>query len=163
MKQKIIDLLSNTRNLYYCLAAIVAVFVVSAFVQNQWGIALLDEISSPEAARTLIASFDETQKNVHAWFTGTADVILPFALGGLLAGIALRSFPTYGWYLALPSLLAIAVDLFEGVIQIMALCGGADLIDLKAFITPLKTNLYIVGLAIALLAGLMKIAAKFRS
>jgi len=46
----------------------------------------------------------------------TLDVIYPLAYGSLFAGVALRFFSQYGVYLALPALLAIPVELIEGVI-----------------------------------------------
>jgi uncharacterized membrane protein len=69
--------------------------------------------------------------------------------GGLFAGAALRFFSVAGRWLALAGLLAIPVDLLEGVIQVLALTDTADLVDLKAWVTPLKSALFCVGLLVA--------------
>jgi len=91
------------------------------------------------------------QRTPHAWATSTLDVAFPISAGLLFAGVALRFFPKYGIYLALPGFLAIPTDLFEGVIQILALTNTADLLDLKAIVTPLKAVLLLTGLVIAII------------
>ncbi|MBE9103007.1 hypothetical protein IQ267_26535 [filamentous cyanobacterium LEGE 07170] len=42
------------------------------------------------------------------------------------------------------------MDLIEGVIQVLALTEMADMLELKAYITPLKSGLFITGLIITL-------------
>jgi hypothetical protein len=64
----------------------------------------------------------------------------------LFAGSTLRFFPNVGKYLALPPLLVIPIDLFEGLIQILALLEISDWLALKAVVTPLKLILLASGL-----------------
>ncbi|MGK7892937.1 MAG: hypothetical protein AB4372_04660 [Xenococcus sp. (in: cyanobacteria)] len=111
---------------------------------------LLDGIASPSKARDILDRMDQNQKDAHIWITATLDVAYPLSYGGLFAGSALRFFPEYGSYLALPALLAIMADLTEGVIQILALTDTSDLLYLKKYVTPLKYGMAILGLVIAL-------------
>jgi hypothetical protein len=83
----------------------------------------------------------------HAWVTGTLDVAYPLAYGLFFAGSTLAFFPRAGLYLAWLPLLAIPVDLTEGVVQVLALLNINDWLASKAFITPLKTLLFLCGLA----------------
>ena len=102
------------------------------------------------------------QRVSHAWATSTLDVAFPISAGLLFAGVALHFFPKYGIYLAIPGFLAIPTDLFEGVIQILALTNNADLLDLKAVVTPLKAGLLLTGLAIAIAGWSRWLITKFR-
>lgn len=142
--------LTNTSTLWILFITTLILFFGFRFVSNHWGFTFIDSMSSPEELRNVIAGMSAEQKMSHVWATSTLDVAFPISAGLLFAGAALCFFPKYGIYLAIPGFLAIPTDLFEGVIQILALTNTADLLDLKAIVTPLKAVLLLSGLAIAI-------------
>ena len=156
-------LLIKTNTLWVLFVSTVILFFTFRIVASHWGFNFIDSISSPEELRTIIDGMSATQKDSHAWATATLDVAFPVSAGLLFAGVALCFFPKYGIYLAIPGLLAIPVDLFEGVIQILALTNTADLLDLKAIVTPLKACLLLSGLLIATIGWLSWVYFKLRS
>ena len=119
----------------------------------QFDLVLLDGISSPAIARETLASFSTEQRVAHAWITATMDVVYPLVYGPLFAGVTLLFFPKRRW-LALPGLLVIPVDLFEGLVQVLALLEVSDWLGAKALVTPLKLLLFACGLITALAAWL---------
>ena len=143
--------LTKTSTLWTLFVTTLLLFFTFRIVASIWGFTFIDSISSPEELRRLIAGMSAEQRTPHAWATSTLDVAFPISAGLLFAGVALRFFPKYGIYLALPGFLAIPTDLFEGVIQILALTNTADLLDLKAIVTPLKAVLLLTGLVIAII------------
>ncbi len=154
--------LTKTSTLWVLFITTLLLFFTFRIVASHWGFTFIDSISSPEELRSLIAGMSAEQKNSHAWATSTLDVAFPISAGLLFAGVALRFFPKYGIYLAIPGFLAIPTDLFEGVIQILALTNNADLLDLKAIVTPLKAVLLLTGLAIAITGWSCWLFSKFR-
>jgi len=145
-------LLARKKTLWFNFWATLVLSLGFILVMSHWDFQVIDEISDPDNIREHLARMSETQKRVHVWTTGTLDVLYPFAYGGLFAGLALRFFPRFGPYLALPGLLVIPVDLAEGLVQIFLLTGNENLITLKEYLTPLKLVLFFIALAIALLA-----------
>jgi hypothetical protein len=150
--------------------ALVCLFLASllltasfSFLSASLEITLIDSVSSPDEARTLIAQMNTEQRTAHAWITGTIDVLYPLVYGLFFAGVALRCFPKVGKVLVLPILLVIPTDLFEGLIQILALTGTVDLLALKAVVTPLKFGLFLFGLTVAGAGGLSWVVSKLRS
>lgn len=144
--------LIKTNTLWILFIATLLLFFTFRIVASHWGFTFIDSISSPTELRNIIYEMSAEQKISHAWATSTLDVAFPIAAGLLFAGVALRFFPKYGIYLALPGFLAIPTDLFEGVIQILALTDTIDLLNLKAIVTPVKAILLLSGLAIAVIA-----------
>ena len=69
------------------------------------------------------------------------DMIFPLAYGCLLAGLTLRFLGKPGKWLAIPAVIAMFTDLFENVIQLVALRGNETLLLVKAVITPIKAGL----------------------
>ena len=120
-----------------------------------WELTLLDGVASPDRVRELIAGMTPEQRTAHAWITGTLDVAYPLVYGSFFAGMALRFFPRVGAGLGAFIALVIPVDLFEGLVQILALTGQADWVATKAFVTPLKVGLFLAGALVAL-AGLAR-------
>jgi hypothetical protein len=155
--------LTKTNTLWVLFVTTLLLFFTFRIVASYWGFSFIDSISSPEELRNLIAGMSAEQKISHAWATSTLDVAFPISAGLLFAGVALCFFPKYGIYLALPGFLAIPTDLFEGVIQILALTDTADLLGLKAVVTPLKACFLLSGLAIAIIAWLSWLYSKLRS
>jgi hypothetical protein len=133
----------------------VLLLLAISLVARHYEITLLDGVSSPTKAREILTKMNAAQRKVHMWITSTLDVAFPLSYGLLFAGSALRFFPEYGFYLALPAVLGVGIDLIEGVIQVLALTSRADFLGLKQYVTPLKLGLFIVGLTIALL-GLLR-------
>ena len=138
--------LTRTPTLYGLLCVTIAMTLAFTPLAQHFGLTLLDGISSPQLARETIAAFTADQRIAHAWITATLDVAYPLAYGLLFAGCTLRFFPNAGKYLALPPLLVIPIDLFEGLIQILALLEISDWLALKAVVTPLKLILLASGL-----------------
>lgn len=154
--------LTKTNTLWILFVTTLVLFFGFRIVSSVWGFTFIDSISSPEELRSILAGMSAEQKISHAWATCTLDVAFPVSAGLLFAGVALRFFPKYGIYLALPGLLAIPTDLFEGVIQVLALTDTADLLDLKAIVTPVKAVLLLSGLAIAIIGWAGWLLSKFR-
>jgi hypothetical protein len=157
------EYLTRTSTLWILLATNVVVIIIFGAVTDHWNIRLIDEASAPAEVRALLSQMSPEQRTVHAWITATLDVVFPIVLGGFLAGVALRSFHRYGAYLALLPLLAIPMDLLEGVVQILALTDTYDLLVLKSVITPLKLALFTFGLVVALVAGVRWVASQFKA
>ncbi|MEX1201092.1 MAG: hypothetical protein WEB02_09925 [Methylophaga sp.] len=155
--------LTKTSTLWILFVTTLILFFGFRLVANHWGFTFIDSMSSPEELRNVIAGMSAEQKMSHVWATSTLDVAFPISAGLLFAGAALCFFPKYGIYLAIPGFLAIPTDLFEGVIQILALTNTADLLDLKAIVTPLKAALLLSGLAIAIVGWLSWLISKIRN
>lgn len=147
--------LKQTRTLWILFFVAVPLILLSKWAVSHWGLVLLDGISDPDAARTLLSELTPEQNQGHLWFTTTLDVILPFAAAGLFASAALNSFGKYALYLAILPLVAIPLDLTEGVIQVLVLTDTADMLAIKVYTTPVKEMLYNIGFLLAL-AGLAK-------
>lgn len=116
---------------------------------------LLDGQLTAEAARQLLMNMTEPQKAVHIRITLLLDMPYPFFYAGLSAGITLRAFGPGRWWFALPAMLAIPSDLFENVIQLLALAGDDRLLGIKDVLTPFKYLLVLVASAVSL-AGLIR-------
>ena len=76
--------------------------------------------------------------------------------------MALRFFGKYGRIAALPALATAIVDLTENTVQALALSGAADALDAKAWLTPLKFDLFYLAAGIALVALVIAIMNIFR-
>lgn len=154
--------ISDTRTLWWLF--ILTLLLTASFVvcSSLWNLTLLDGVSSPVEVRRILIGMSPEQITAHIWITATLDVAYPLAYGGLFAGVALSMFETYGRYLAVPALLAIPVDLLEGVVQVLALTDTWDLIDMKAYVTPVKTALFLSGLAIACAAWVKWLVVRIR-
>ena len=121
-----------------------------------WDFAVIDEMSDPEHIRSHIAAMSETQRHVHAWTTATLDVAYPLTYGALFAGLALTRFSRI---FCAPAIAVIPVDLAEGHVQVMALLGNDQLIDLKTVLTPLKLILFVLAALIAIAALILRVRA----
>lgn len=154
--------LTRPRWLWLLFSCTVLLTLCFPLIANHWELAFLDALSSPVEVRAQLMALSSSQRTVHAWSTGTLDVAYPFAYGLLFAGTALRSFGRFGPYLAVPGLLAIPVDLGEGVVQILALTEITDWLGAKVWLTPLKMSLFFGGLTISLGAWLHILIAHIR-
>ncbi len=151
------DFLIQTRTLWTAFAVFVLISFGFAAIMSLWDFIMIDEMSDPAAIRSHLAEMTATQKSVHLWTTATLDVMYPFAYGILFSGMALRFFGPWGWWIALPSLIVIPVDLTEGAVQIAALAGNLDVLWMKAYVTPLKLVLFLFGVAATLAATIIAI------
>ena len=142
--------LRETGTLWFAFAATLLITFSFPALSNYFELIFIDAVSSPQQARAIVSEMTAEQRAAHAWITGTVDAAYPLAYGCLFAGVALRFFPVAGIYLALLPLAAIPVDLLEGVIQILALTATADVLGLKAVVTPLKFALFLCGFVTAL-------------
>ncbi|WP_124916938.1 hypothetical protein [Alteromonas flava] len=121
---------------------------------------IIDEMFIPAEILAHINAMTERQKNVHIWLTATLDVAYPFAYGALFIGLTLRSFPVHGYWLMLPSILVIPVDLLEGVIQILLLRGHDDVVTIKSVVTALKLILFVTGLMVGVVATIRLLTSR---
>jgi hypothetical protein len=112
----------------------------------------LDRLSDPEASRALVAGLSESQRTAHFWTTVLLDTAYPFAYGLFFAGMALRFFGRWGRLAAVPAIAVMIVDLTENTLQALTLAGAGDFLEPKAWITPLKFNLFYLAALIALVA-----------
>lgn len=156
------DRLTSTPTLWFLFWSTLAMTVTFALIMQVWQFEIIDEMHDPAKIRDHVAGFSDTQKSVHAWMTATLDVAYPFAYGSLFMGMALRFFNRFGFWLALPSLLVIPVDLAEGYVQVLFLTGNDSLLGYKQVLTPLKLGLFIPGLIIALVGAGIAIARRRR-
>lgn len=117
------------------------------------GGSLLDYIASVSDVQDRLQQMNAAQKNSHFLLTSLLDMLFPIVYGSLLAGLVLQSFGKARFWLAIPALLAIPVDLSENVIQLLALKGYEVLLPIKAILTPAKVILvFVLAIPIALVA-----------
>lgn len=147
------DWLTNTRTLWAMFWTTLALTAIFAVIMAVWQFELIDEMSDPDQIRAHVAGFSDVQKTAHIWMTATIDVAYPLAYGSLFMGMALRFFGRAGFWLALPSLVVIPVDLAEGYVQVMFLSSDDSLLHFKRILTPLKLWLFIPGAIIALIGA----------
>lgn len=143
--------LAQTKVLWMLFAATLLNTLAFPLLAAAFDVTFVDALSVPQEVREVIAQMSSSQQVAHAWITGTLDVTYPLVYGLFFAGSALCFFPGIGKWLALPILLAIPVDLAEGVVQILALTQQQDWLSAKAFLTPLKSALFLSGLLITVL------------
>lgn len=156
-------ILTKTTTLWTTFAATIVMTVLFGVIMKVWDFTIIDEMSDPAAISAHIDAMTATQRNVHAWMTGTLDVAYPLAYGAFFVGMALRFLGRWRMVLALPGVLVVPVDLLEGVIQILALTGVDSVIWAKAYVTPLKLFLWFAALGVAVLAAAIAIRRRIQS
>ena len=139
----------------------IALTLLFGVVMRVWDFEIIDEISNPAAVIAHVDAMSSVQRAVHAWMTGTLDVVYPFVYGALFCGVAMRAFDRAGGALALLIAAVIPVDITEGVAQIAILNGAYEAAGLKAYLTPLKLGLFFLGLAV-FIAGLVRMGLRAR-
>lgn len=149
-----LDVLSRTKTLWATFLLTIVLTIIFGIVMHVGQFGIIDEMFVAEDIRAHIDAMTPRQRTIHAWLTGTVDVIYPFAYGAFFIGVALKYFGRFGIWLALPSFLVIPCDLTEGFAQVMLLTGHDAYMDLKLIATPAKLILYIMGLLITA-AGLL--------
>ena len=154
--------LTGTRTLWALVLIQVLIWVGFVSVMRIYDFVLIDEMWEPDTIRDYIGGLSPEQKQAHIWTTATLDVLYPLTYGCFFAGMALKFFGPSGKWLALPGILAIPVDLTEGVIQVLALSGQEDVIVHKAWVTPWKLGLFGAAALITLVAVVVALRRKFQ-
>lgn len=133
---------------------VLTLFITGGFVAlaPMVGGQFLDSLSDPAASQALVAGLSESQRAAHFWITVLLDTAYPFAYGLFFAGMALRFFGKWSRLAALPAFAVMIVDLTENTLQALTLAGAGDFLGPKAWITPLKFNLFYLAALIALVA-----------
>lgn len=147
--------LSQTKVLWTTFLLTLALTLCFGVIMNLYQFGIIDEMFVASDIRAHIESMSLQQRRVHAWMTGTLDVLYPFAYGAFFVGVAFRYFARYRLWLIIPGILVIPFDLTEGFAQVMLLVGNADYMALKIGATQGKLLLYITGLVITAV-GLLK-------
>ena len=155
-------LLKRTPVIWGLFVAAILIWLGFSIFAEAVGGTFLDTIANGERSRTLIAGLSEAQRSAHFRVTVFLDTAFPIAYGGFFAGMALRFFGKYGRIAALPALATAIVDLTENTVQALALSGAADALDAKAWLTPLKFDLFYLAAGIALVALVIAIMNIFR-
>ena len=139
--------LTDNRILWMSFIATILLTITFQVAVGIWDLTLIDAISDPGDTRLAIASMSQQQNLIHAWITATLDVAYPLAYGALFIGSGYKFYGKWGWLVAAPVFVLVPTDLIEGVVQVLALTNVTDWIDAKAILTPLKTFLFLLGLA----------------
>ena len=156
------SILTNSRVLWTLAVIQVLIWVGFVSIMSRYNFVLIDEMWQPDAIRNYISALTPEQKQAHVWTTATLDVLYPLTYGSFFAGMALRFFGQSGRWLALPGILAVPVDLTEGVIQVLALSGQESVVAQKAWITPLKLGLFGAAALISVVAIAVALRRKFQ-
>ena len=139
--------LTDNRILWMSFIATILLTITFQVAVGIWDLTLIDAISDPGDTRLAIASMSQQQNLIHAWITATLDIAYPLAYGALFIGSGYKFYGKWGWLVAAPVFVLVPTDLIEGVVQVLALTNVTDWIDAKAILTPLKTFLFLLGLA----------------
>lgn len=156
MPATLLNALSRPTVIWANFVVTLALTAVFGIVMLIWDFEIIDEMYVADAILAHVADMTATQRSVHIWLTATVDVIYPFCYGSFFIGVALKAYERAGIWLALPSLLVIPVDLFEGFTQVMLLSGHEAWVGAKSIATPTKLVLFLAGILITF-SGLIKL------
>ena len=154
--------LAENRSLWIAFVSTILITIAFPITASIWGITFIDAMSDPAEVRQAIYDMTPDQRVVHAWLTATLDVAYPLAYGALFVGSAYAFYERFGRYIAIVLLLVVPTDLLEGVVQVLALTDAADFVDAKAVLTPLKTALFLLGVATTLFGWVIWTAGRIR-
>jgi len=140
--------LTDNKTLWVVFVASLLITFLFPVLAAQTGLVFLDGLSDPADARSLISSWTDEQRGLHALITATLDVLYPLVYGAWFAGSALCFYSRAGVWLAWLFAVLVGVDLLEGVVQVLALLDIADVLAAKQVLTPAKFLLFFVGLAV---------------
>lgn len=159
---KIANALSEPKTLWLSLVVVILITAAFPIAASVWQLSYIDALSDPAQVRESIAAMSTSQRSAHTWITATLDVLYPLAYGALFIGSAYAFYGRFGWLVAIPFFVLVPTDLLEGLVQILALNGLADWVDLKAVLTPLKFLLFLLGVATTVLGWLIWLSRRFR-
>ncbi|MDP1554299.1 MAG: hypothetical protein Q8L84_02470 [Hyphomonas sp.] len=149
------SLITRTPVLWGLFVLMIAAGAGFGFFSTAVGGQYLDMLSNPAEARALLAGLTPPQRSAHFWVTVLLDTAFPIAFGLLFAGLAWRFFGKWGPLAALPGFAVLIFDLTENTIQALALSGAVDVLDAKAWVTPMKMYLFYAAALIAVAAVLI--------
>ena len=144
--------LTRPRTIWLAFFLTLTLTAIFGIVMQIWQFQIIDEMWNPAKITAHIEAMSPVQRKVHAWLTGTVDVLYPFAYTALFLGMAKKYFPGAGWKLYAPIVATIPFDLTEGLVQVLALNGYEAVIPVKAVVTPIKLILFTFGLIVFLCA-----------
>lgn len=156
MLAKRMEFLTRKSILWASFLATLTLTLIFGIVMQVWDFEVIDEMYVAEEILAHIHAMTHERRMVHFWLTATVDVLYPFVYGGFFIGVALKGFARAGFFLAIPSMLVIPVDLIEGFAQVMLLLGNDGYIHMKVIATPAKLALFFTGLTITAI-GLVSI------
>ncbi|MCU0733724.1 MAG: hypothetical protein MUE84_19350 [Hyphomonas sp.] len=113
----------------------------------------LDMVSAPAETRAVYEAMTPEQRSKHFWLTVLLDTAFPLSFGLFFAGMAWRFFGKWGPLAAIPGFAVLIVDLTENTLQAITLFGAAYVLEPKAWVSPLKMNLFYLAALIALIAA----------
>ncbi|MEM7302042.1 MAG: hypothetical protein AAF468_13240 [Pseudomonadota bacterium] len=158
-----LDFFAQTRTIVISLLAVAVLSVAFGWVFLGIGNEpMLDAYLFGSEARERLRGLSPAETRIHIIGTATIDMLYPFAYGIFLSGVLYRLAGAWRNWLAVLPLLAIGFDLFENIVQLLALTKSADLLDLKSFLTGPKFTLLVVSVAIILLMLLSQFIRSIR-
>jgi len=160
---KTLTFLAQTKTLWFTFILTVILTIIFGIVMHFGQFVIIDEMFAAKDITAHIDAMSFHQRMVHAWLTGTIDVLYPFAYGAFFIGIAVKEFGRFGFWLALPSILVIPADLVEGLAQVMLLTGQDAFMGLKLIATPIKLVLYIFGLCVTILGLIFAFSKRLKA
>ena len=113
----------------------------------------LDMVSVPADTRAVFDAMTPSERSAHFWITVLMDTAYPICFGLFFAGMAWRFFGKLGPFAAIPGFAVLIVDLTENTLQAITLSGAAYVLEPKAWVSPLKMNLFYLAGLIALVAA----------
>lgn len=116
------------------------------------GLHIIDEITSPEKVKAVLAAQTPAQHAAHYKMTLFADIPYPFAYGTFFAGLIITAFKKWGRWLALLPIICIPADTIENISQLFILKGDMGPLSIKAIATPIKLGTYLPALILAVIA-----------
>ncbi|MFN3910864.1 hypothetical protein [Hyphomonas sp.] len=159
-------LITRTPVLWTLFGLMIAITVLFGALAPMAGGQFLDFASDPADSRALFEAMTPAQRTAHFWITVLVDTAYPLSFGLFFAGMALRFFGKWGPLAAIPGFAVLVVDLTENTLQAITLSGAAYVLEPKAWVSPLKMNLFYLAALIAvvgLLAGIYRRVTQARA
>ncbi len=149
------NLITRTPVLWTLFGLTVLITLAFGVLAQQVGGQFLDMLSAPAETRATFEAMNAEQKTSHFWITVLMDTAYPLCFGLFFAGMAWRFFGKWGPLAAIPGFAVLVVDLTENTLQAITLSGAAYVLEPKAWVSPLKMNLfYLAALIAAAAAGI---------
>lgn len=149
------NLITRTPVLWMLFALMVVLTLAFGSTAPMVGGRFLDMASAPEDTRALFEAMTPGERSAHFWLTVLLDTAYPLSFGLFFAGMAWRFFGRFGPFAAIPGFAVLIVDLTENTLQAITLSGAAYVLEPKAWVSPLKMNLfYLAGLIAVVAAGI---------
>ncbi len=149
------NLITRTPVLWMLFALMVVLTLAFGSAAPMVGGRFLDMASAPEDTRALFEAMTPGERSTHFWLTVLLDTAYPLSFGLFFAGMAWRFFGRFGPFAAIPGFAVLIVDLTENTLQAITLSGAAYVLEPKAWVSPLKMNLfYLAGLIAVVAAGI---------